>query len=207
MLITSLIVAAAVAQAYGAQPAAPTERSAPPVPAASAPPVAVPVGRALKDLPNTTTTYYDIPGKTGPQIEKSLGKIYADPASKEMVRLVIWNVGTQITKRTQGPKCTIQSATSTLTGKVQLPRLAEEAKISKQILDPWRIYVAKIEAEAAATLWFVSDRLRGAEQSLVGMNCDQATPAWNAKLDDLTAQVKARSAAPAPTGIKPGQVN
>lgn len=214
MLTTILIVAGAMAQAYETpQPKLP----APAAPAAgasrsgSAAP-AITTGRALKDLPGTTVTYYDIPGKTGPAIEKSLKKLLADPASKDVVRLLTWDVGTKIVKRTTGTKCTIQGAKSTLTAKVRLPRLAEEANVAEYVLAKWNAHVAGIENEAAANLWFISDRLRGAEQSLVGISCDQAGPVWNAKVESVKTQLKEliaqrAQATPQPrsSGLKPVQ--
>lgn len=215
MLTTILIAAGAIAQAYGTpQPQLP----APAAPAAGAPRAAsaapaIATGRALKDLPGTTVTYYDIPGKTGPAIEKSLKNLLADPASKDVVRLLKWDVGTQIVKRTTGTECTIQGAKSTLTAEVRLPRLAEEAKVAATVLANWNAYAARIENEAATNLWFVSDRLRGAEQSLVGLSCDQAGPVWNAKVESVKTQLKefiaqrAQSTPPpGSSGLKPVQI-
>lgn len=189
MLTTALIAAAAMAQGYGTPPQAPIQ-TAPTYdvkPIASTAPTAT-AGRTLKDLPGTTITYYDIAGKTGPAIEKSLKKLHADPASKDVVRLLNWDVDTQIVKQTKGATCTIQSAKSTLKAEVRLPRLAE-AKIANIVLANWNAYTTRLENEAATNLWFVSDRLRGAEQSLVGISCDQAAPVWNAKVESVKTQL------------------
>lgn len=210
MLTNILIAAATVVQAYGASPSAPA-----PAPAASAsaqsvrPTTAATVatsaapGRALRDLPNTTITYYDIAGKDGKAIEKSLKAILADPAAKENVRLFSWDVGTKIMKATTGTKCSIQSAKTTLTAKVRLPRLAEQAKVKKDVMAKWAPYAASVENEAAANLWFLTDRLRGAEQFLVGMPCDQAGPAWNAKLETVKSELNAFIAQRAQAAVKP----
>ena len=61
----------------------------------------------------------------------------------------------------------------------------------KDVPAKWATYVGGVENEAAASLWFLSDRLRGAEQSLVGMPCDQANPAWNAKLETIKTELNA----------------
>ena len=206
MLMNILIVAGAVAQAYGTPPTASPKAAAPaasPAPAAPArSTVAVP-GRTLRDLPGVTITHYDIAGKTGPAIEKSLDKVLADPTTKEATRLFTWDVGTKIVKTTTGTKCVIQSATSTLTAKVRLPRLAEQAKVRKDVMANWTTYVTTAENDAAANLWFLSDRLRGAEQSLVGLPCDQGNPAWNAKLESVKAELDAFIAKRAPAAAKP----
>lgn len=191
MLTTILIGTAAVAQAYGTPTPAPNVSVPIAVPAPVVTPAAVIPGRTLKDLPRTTITYYDIPGKTGPAIEKSLKKMIADPTKRDLMQLTKWNVEMQVTRRTQGTTCTVQSAQSTLTAAVQLPRLAEQAKVPKDVLANWQTYVAGVEQEAANNLWFVSDRLRDAGQSLVGLNCDQANSAWNSKLDLVKTEIDA----------------
>lgn len=192
MLTNVLIAAAAAAQAYGAGASSPAVSA--PAPAVSAATAAsgttgVVPGRALRDLPNTTITYYDIAGKDAKAIDKSLRKTLADPAAKDLVRLFSWNVGTQIVKITTGTKCSVKSAKSTLTAKVSLPRLTEQKKVPKDVSAQWATYIAGIENEAAANLWFLSDRLRGAEQSLVGVPCAEASSAWNAKLEGLKGEL------------------
>ena len=202
MLTNILVVAAAVAQAYGAAPAAPSMTAAP-TPTATTATTAVTPGRALRDLPGTTIIYYDVSGKNGAAIEKSLDKMLADPAMKETVRLFSWDVGTQIVKATTGTKCSIQSAKSTLTAKVRLPRLADQAKVPKAVMAKWTTFIAGVESDAAANLWFVHDRLRGAEQSLVGLPCEQANPAWNAKLETVKSELNAFVAQRAQAAKKP----
>jgi len=203
MLTNIIIVASALAQAYAppssARPAAQAVRAAPAIraPVATA---AIP-GRTLKDLPGATVTYFDVPGKTGPAIDKSLKRMLDDPTAKDAVRMFSWDVDMQITKITKGTTCTVQNAKSTLTVKVRLPRLAEQAKVRKDVLANWTTYVTNVENESAANLWFLSDRLRGAAQTVVGIPCDQARPAWNAKLDTVKAELNAlvaQRAAPVP---------
>lgn len=191
MLMTILIGTAAAAQAYGTPTPAPTISVPIAGPAPVAAPAAVVPGRTLKDLPRTTITYYDVPGKTGPAIEKALKKMLADPTKREMMRLSRWDVEMQIIRQTSGTACTVQSAKSTLTATVQLPRLAEQAKVPKNVMANWQTYVAGVEQEAADNLWFVSDRLRGADQSVVGLNCDQANSAWTSKLDQVRTEIDA----------------
>lgn len=178
MFMTMLIVAGALVQAQAAAPTAPTAVA----------------GRTIKDLPNTTVSYYDVQGTKGPAIEKSLKKVIADRVAAKQTQLVSWDVGAKIMKRTTGTTCTVTSATSTLTAKVHLPRLVEEAKVQKEVLPRWRTYVAGIEVDAAANLWFVRDRLPAIEQSMVGIGCDQASPTWNAGLENLKTQLNAFAA-------------
>jgi len=209
MLMNVLIASATLAQAYGAAPpSAPAPAVSAPAPAvrpttATTLPTSVATGRALRDFPNTTISYYDIAGKDFKAIDKSLKTILADPAAKETVRPFTWDVGTKIVKTTTGNKCTIQSAKSTLTAKVRLPRLAEQAKVKKDVMARWTPYIASLENDAAANLGFLSDRLRGAEQGLVGLPCDKAGPAWNAKLETVKSELNGFIAQRAQALVKP----
>ena len=49
---------------------------------------------------------------------------------------------------------------------MRLPRLAMATQVTAPILANWNVYVATNENQAAADLWFLSERLRGAEQTL-----------------------------------------
>ena len=172
------MLTAAVAQATAAAPAT--------VPAAA--------GRSVKDLPNVTLTHFDVKGKNGKAIKKNLDAMLADPAAKNTTRLYGWDVGASIMKRTEGTKCTVTKATATLNASVNLPRLAEEAKVDKAALAGWQTYVASLEQEAAANLWFVKDQLPAVEKSVVGIDCAAVATTWQASLDKLKAQQAAFNA-------------
>lgn len=144
--------------------------------------------RPLKDLPDTTTTYYDVAGRDRAAIEKSMKSMLADPAAKQALELYVWKVGATFSKRTEGTKCTVQKATAKMTSTVRLPRLADAARVDKEVADAWKGYVATLEADAAANLWFINDRLRGAEQALVGVDCAAMAPSWNAALAKVKAE-------------------
>ena len=156
--------------------------AAQPAAAPATQPVAATAGRTLKDLPSNTIAYYDIAGKEGDEIEKSLAKTLSDPANKDRVRLYTWKPEAQIIKRSEGAACTINSVTATLKSTVQLPRLANQSTVSKDVLATWNPYVAGLEEDAAASLWFVQDRLPALQNSLVGLSCDKASAAWSAGL-------------------------
>ncbi len=198
MLTNILIVASALAQAYATPPSVPgvaVERPARAAAVSATPAVVTATpGRMLKDLPGTTIVYYDIAGTTMPEIQLSLQTVHANPANKDAARLYTWDVGTRIQKATTGTKCTVQGATTTLTAKVRLPRLAEQAKVQAPVMANWTAYASQAENQAAADLWFLTDRLRGAEKFLIGMPCEQAGPAWNAKLATVRSELSARSA-------------
>jgi predicted secreted Zn-dependent protease len=179
LMFVTMLAAAAVAQA--AVPAAPP---APPAMAV----------RPLKELPNTTISYYDVKGKTNPEIKKALDVLLADPAQKATTQLYGWDVGAAIVKRTEGTKCTVQKATATLTAKVNLPRLAMEAKVAKPVLANWQAFVASVEADAAANPWFLHDRLPGVEKSVVGVDCAVMQASWDSAMTKLKADQTAFAA-------------
>ena len=201
-MLTTILIAAAIAQTYGSTQPSQANPGKPVTDVVPVAPASVP-GRGLRDFPNTTITYYDVAGKNGKAIQKSLAKLLADPAAKDTVRLFNWDVGTQIVKATTGTTCKIQSATSKVKARVSLPRLAEQSKVPQDVAARWANYIAIVEAEAAANLWFLSDRIKGAEQVLVGLPCDKAGAAWDAKLAAVKSELDAFIASRAKTAVKP----
>ena len=100
-----LIALAALSGVQTATPAAPA-----PAPAAAA--------RTLASVPGVTISYYDVPGKTGPEIQKALQAIQASN-TKPTTR---WDVQAGIKKRVEGTACTILSADARMTAQVNLLR-------------------------------------------------------------------------------------
>lgn len=187
MLTILLGLAGAVAQAQAAPPATPSAT------------VAVAPERTLKDLTAATVTYYDVTGKTIPEIQASLKSVALNPATKDKAQLYNWDVAARIAKRTTGTVCTVESSKSTFTAKVNMPRLVGEESLPKPIVANWRAYVSDLEAQAASDLWFIRDRLPRVEQSMANVGCDDAAAKWNAGLDgiktELNAKIAARTAA------------
>lgn len=193
-MLTTLLAAAALAQAAPASPA--------PAPATTA----VAPARALAALPGVSINYLDVAGKNMKSIQKSLDLVSIDPATKAKRKLFTWNVGAQVTNSTVNQKCTVQKATATLTSTVNMPRLPELARASKQVQADWQKYVSELETEAAASLWFINDQLRGIERSMVGVDCARSREVWNAAMNkinvDLAAFNAARTAPPS-TAVAP----
>ena len=196
MLNLLIALAAATAQAGYAAPA-PAAQATPPAPPIATAPSGTPVAtRSVKDLAGVTVKYYDVAGKDGKAIEKSLKKILAapDPAMGGG-RVFDWNVSANVTRLsvTNGTAttCTVKSVDATLTGNVYLPRLTEEARVPREVLDSWRPYVAGLEKKAADNLWFVNDKLPAITRSMIGLPCDGAGQAWQAAM----AKLKDESAA------------
>jgi predicted secreted Zn-dependent protease len=188
-MLTTLLAAAALAQA------APATSAPAPATAAVAP------ARPLAALPGVSINYLDVAGKNMKSIQKSLDLVSTDPATKAKRKLFTWNVGAQVTNSTVNQKCTVQKATATLTSTVNMPRLPELARASKQVQADWQKYVSALEADAAANLWFINDQLRGVERSMVGVDCAKSREVWNAAMNkinvDLAAFNAARTAPPA----------
>jgi predicted secreted Zn-dependent protease len=186
-MLTTLLAAASLAQATPATPA--------PAPATTA------AARPLAALPGVSINYLDVAGKNMKSIQKSLDLVSTDPATKAKRKLFTWNVGAQVTNSTVNQKCTVQKATATLTSTVNMPRLPELARASKQVQADWQKYVSALEADAAANLWFINDQLRGVERSMVGVDCAKSREVWNAAMNkinvDLAAFNAARTAPPA----------
>lgn len=192
-MLMTILAAAAVAQA--ATPVAP---AAPAVQAA----------RPLSALPNVRINYLDVTGKNMKAIQKSFDIVSIDPATKARFKPFTWDVGATVTNSTVNQKCTVQKATATMSSVVNMPRLVEAAKASKQVLADWQKYVTSIEADAAANLWFVNDRLRGVERAMVGVDCARSREVWTAAMSKINADLVAFNAArtPAPAAIAPAPV-
>ena len=174
-MLTTLLAAAALAQA--------------------APATAVAPARPLAALPGVSINYLDVAGKNMKSIQKSLDLVSLDPATKAKRKLFTWNVGAQVTNSTVNQKCTVQKATATLTSTVNMPRLVNLTKTSKQVQADWQKYVTALETDAAANLWFINDQLRGVERSMVGVDCAKSREVWNAAMTKINVDLAAFNAA------------
>jgi predicted secreted Zn-dependent protease len=173
-----------------------------------APIAAVTPLRSLKDVPNVTIAYYDVTGKDMKSINKSIEKQRPkDPVTGQVnTGGTSWNVSPTFRRRTVNGVCTITEVTTAFTGRAELPRLANEAKVKPEVLQSWRSFSAGMEQDAAARLWFVHDRLGGLKQLMLGKDCDQAVKEGGAFLDKLKADSAAfQPPQPAPAAPAPAQ--
>ena len=164
-----------------------------PAPAAPAATQVQSVGsRSLKDVPGISITYHDLTEKD----VKSIGKAIKNkkPLNAEQQKLMAasttWGVSPAMTKLTKGSTCTVTKATTGFRATANLPRF-NEAWIPAADLAAWRDYLAGIEQQAAAKLWFPHDRLSGFEQAVVGKSCDEALAAGTAFMNRLKADAAA----------------
>jgi len=162
--------------------------------AVQTPPAAT--ARTLQTVPGITISYYDVEGKTGSAIQKSLDKILKAPMPNTAAQVTVWDVQMEINKRQEGQVCTITAAKAKLVANAYLPRLKEEARVPTDVLNGWKCYVSGLEKNAATNLWYVNDQLPSLEKAVIGQPCDKAQAAYDAALktlsDGYVAQVKSQ---------------
>jgi hypothetical protein len=164
-------------------------------------------GRALRDIPGITITYHDLAEKDVKAISKSLSKKKALNAQQNALLSAStnWSVSPSVTRATKDGVCSVTKAQTDFKASADLPRF-NEAAVPPADLGAWRDYLAKTEAQAAAKLWFVKDRLPTFDQAVIGKSCDQAMKDGAAAIAQLKADAAAfrpqvepaASAAPAP---------
>jgi predicted secreted Zn-dependent protease len=203
--------ASTAVQGYGQAPSPPpavpvpvTKKQAP-APVVVALP-AVP-GRGIRDVPNIAIKYYDVSGKDFAGI---IGAMVAqrpkDPATGQlMTGNVGWGLTANITRRTEGTKCTVTGAKARFTPTAELPRLVNEQALKPDQLALWRAYLSQLEVPAAAGLWFVQDRIAAFEKSLIGLECAAATKLGAEGIEKIRADYAAfqRQNAAANAGAAP----
>jgi hypothetical protein len=156
-------------------------------PAAAAAPA-----RSLKDVPGIAITYHDLADKDVQNIIKTLKKRKPlTPAQQKMLAASTnWGISPSVVRTTKGTVCTVTKAQIEFTPKADLPRF-NEASVPATDQGEWRSYLAAIEAQAAAKLWFAYDRLPTFEQAVVGKPCDQAIADGMAAVAKLKADAAA----------------
>lgn len=198
---------------YGMLPPAPPPSPRPPraekpapAPAAPQPAVVVVPGRELKDLPNTTIRFYDVPGKNLKAINKALVEQQRQPrkdaSGHTLAAASGWAVNATFRNLTHNGQCKVTTAQATFTATANLPKLANEQALSKSDLADWRRYIAGVEATQAASLWFVHDHVHDVEKAILASSCEGADGAGSAAVEQLRSQAaefqRTYGAAPAP---------
>jgi predicted secreted Zn-dependent protease len=142
---------------------------------AAEPGASTPVSPAqtLGQLPNVTVTYYDVSGTDIGSINRSVGEQRRLAAKNSTVAATDWNLVVRLDKRTTGGQCSIAGSSIEFSAKALLPRLVNEEAVSPAVQASWRKYVAVLESESVAKLWFVFDRIGGIEQAFEGKSCEQ----------------------------------
>ena len=161
--------------------------------AAATPPSAAAVApaRPLTALPGLRTTYYDVTGNTIAEINASIKAARAKEGGNAQTVKTDWAVAPKVTRSTTAGKCTVTSVTNSFSALVELPRLANEEAVSEAVRNSWKTFVGKLEADAAARLWFVYDRSGSVADAMKGQSCDGAKAAGVAALAKLKADAAA----------------
>lgn len=146
---------------------------------AAEPAAAVPRGtvRALEALPNVTIRYYDVAGANLPAIIASIAdRAPKDPASNAVTPSSSdWSVNVSFEHKSLEGKCTITGARARFTASVLLPRLLSHQALTREERKVWAEYLGNLKANAAAELWFVSDRVGQIEKAIVTSSCETAS--------------------------------
>jgi len=162
--------------------------------AAATPPAAVPVApaRPLSAIPGLKTTYYDVSGNNIAEINAAIkaARGGATGANAQTVKTG-WAIAPRITRSTTDGKCTVTSVTNNFTATAELPRLANEAALPAAVQTAWRTFYGKLEADAAARLWFVYDRSGSVAEAMKGKSCDGAKAAGVVALNKVKAEADA----------------
>ena len=162
--------------------------------AAATPPTAVPAApaRPLSAIPGLKTSYYDVTGNNITEINAAIkaARAGATGANAQTVK-TSWAIAPRITRSTTDGKCSVTSVTNNFSATAELPRLANEAALPTDVQNAWRTFVAKLEADAAARLWFVYDRSGSVAEAMKGKSCDGAKAAGVAALNKVKAEADA----------------
>ena len=185
-LLLGAAPAAAAAQAAPAQ-AAPVQTT--PAQAAPAAAPAAPVLQTLSQIPGVTVQYYDITGKTIPELNAAIvARRPAGANGRPNPSSSTWSISTSLRKATTGNQCKIVGATPRFTGTVVLPRLASTEGVPEPVLKQWQNYVANLEHQQAVALRQPYDRLREVEQAALASTCEGAPAAVNRAIELITMQ-------------------
>lgn len=153
---------------------------------------AAPAGPRLKDIPDTTVKYFDVTGNSDKAINRSLAKQQPiDPVTKQPA-MTSWSVGASFSKQTTADgQCKIVAAKVNFEASANLPRLANEEGVPAAVLAQWRAYVDALDANQAASLDFVHDRLSQVEQAMLGSSCDGVQAAASTAVTKLKQEAAA----------------
>ena len=146
--------------------------------------------RLLKDIPGVTVTYYDVTGKNGNAIRKSIEKnAPRAPGSKEaLAGTTNWTMKAEYTQRTTNGQCAIASAKAVFQGTATLPRLTNEATVNRALQEQWKSFMAGLESGAVAELGYAYDHTSDVEKAILAANCQTAGTAGSEPIAKLRTQ-------------------
>lgn len=129
------------------------------------------------DIPDITFDYYDVPGRTPGEIRAAMLKLRpTDPNDRQRVdALSIWSWRWSWKGRAGG--CDLAGATLSFAAKVRMPRLADRAVVSENVLASWDAHIAALERHEA---WHVHNGYAGRAEiqaAIAGATCSTANVA------------------------------
>ena len=159
-----------------------------PVTPAPAPVAAVAAPSPLAQIPGVVVQYYDVSGLTLDALRASIAaQRPTDPATGQPVPSSSkWAIGTSVRKETTGKACKIIGATPTFKAEVVMPRLATVEGVPAPVLAEWQRYVTGLEAQQAASLRPIYDRLSEVEKAVLASTCEGAGNAANKAIDEIS---------------------
>jgi predicted secreted Zn-dependent protease len=146
--------------------------------------------KKLSEIPGVTVSYYDLVGRTIPELHGWLEKHEPRDAQTHKVTPATssWSIGSAVKFTRTGGRCTLTGATVKFTATAKLPRLAAGMKVPAPVLASWNAYAAALEDRQAAQLGFVRDRLREVEGAIMRSTCNSWQKAAAAALARLSEE-------------------
>jgi predicted secreted Zn-dependent protease len=182
VLLLGAAPVAAVAQTAPAQAPAPAAPVAPPQP-------------TLAQMPGVTVQYYDVAGKTIPEMKASMeAQRPAGATGAPVPASSTWSIGISVRRSTLGNQCKIVGAKARLTANVVMPRLAVTEGVPEPELRQWQAYVAGLEQQQVALLSQPLARLGEVERAAMASTCQGAQAAASQAIAAITAQTPAPAA-------------
>jgi len=148
---------------------------------------AAPAVSPLSQIPGLTIKYYDVMGRTIKDMRASIQtQAPKDANGQALPSSVNWRIGTNVKKQVKGAACRISGATVTMTSEVVLPRLVTAKGVKARELAQWQAYMASIEAQQAARITSVRNRLPEVERAILASTCDGAAAAADRAIAEIS---------------------
>ncbi len=140
---------------------------------------------AFAGIPNLEIEYYDVLGRTAPEIRAAINRHPRRPRDPNdglaMDALANWYLNWSW-PATAGGRCDLARARIRFRARVLLPRLVEEARVPAPVLARWRSYIAALETHEAGHIRFAYQRSGAVLAALRSSSCARAN-------DDAAAAV------------------
>lgn len=151
---------------------------------------------SLAGMPNTSVKHYEVTGATVTEVNRSIARQRPRSANgKTLPATTDWAVRAEFDRAETDGQCRVTAARASLTATVELPRLADDAKLDRQARKRWLDYVGELEQGALATIGFVYQNLGRIEQVMRASDCQAVKSVGTAAIERLRAQALVLDAA------------